>query len=222
MKKFLSSLCIALSIIAIGSISYAYTNTYDYKETYTVSNGVYLTNHTQFTTEGWLKYNVLKIKLANKNVRVDSITNSESITKLSTTSSLAKKSSALAAINASFFVYGDSGIGYPIGTIIKGGNVISYNENVNATKSQYATLSISKANEAFIRYWKSSAKITAPTGKSITVQRFNKQYAGHKDYTILDRNYSHTSPGKEAVSDIVEMFVDKGVVTAIREKKTGY
>ena len=91
-------------------------------------------NHYKICRRWMAKINVLRVNLDNPNVKVDTLTNSESIKNLTNVKKLAESSGAVAAINASFFSWlSESGKGDPIGPIIQSGEVLSIDTEFNST-----------------------------------------------------------------------------------------
>ena len=225
MKKKLLILSVSFSLCAflfvVNSNAALPKKYFQYKESKQISSGVQLLNYKQFTASGWLSYDVLKINLKNPDVKVDTITDKTSLSNRKTTLELAKASSAVAAVNANFFIYGNNNKGYPIGALMQDNKPLAFDSITNSKTNTYATLSISSANQAFVKYWKTTSTVKAPNGKSMAVSRMNQHYAGYEDLSIYDQKYTSISFGKEHASSMLEMFVDaNGIVTDIRKGKT--
>jgi exopolysaccharide biosynthesis protein len=188
-------------------------------ELQTITQGVTLESITRFTVDGWLSIKVLRVDLSNRYIEVDSISNPESITKLTSTRNLAASHSAVAAVNASFFNPTGDGNGYPDGPIVESGRLISAYGEYNKYGDTMASFSIDKLNNVMYNYWKTSISLIAPSGDSITVNQFNKpSRLDYNDFTIIDRKWSSASIGlTENYPDITEMVVDDGRVVEIRQ-----
>jgi exopolysaccharide biosynthesis protein len=163
----------------------------------------------------------MRVDLANSNIKVDALQNKTSLRNLNSTINLAKSNNAIAAINGSFMNWGkasEPGTGSPIGPIVKSGVIQAVDAATNQTANKFATVSISKMNKALFGFWKTSMTLTAPTGLSVPVARYNETYSGHTDYTILDsKSRAMTIGTTYCAKPIVEMVVDKGIVTEIRK-----
>ncbi|MFZ5989094.1 MAG: phosphodiester glycosidase family protein [Bacillota bacterium] len=186
-----------------------------------ITSGVVLEKITRFTDEGWLKINVLRVNLDNPNVKVDTISNTESISKLTNTKTLAQSNGAIAAVNASFFNWmSEPGKAYPDGPVVQSGQIISADSEYNKYNDSMATFSMNNLNEVFYDYWKTSMVITAPTGSSgAVVRQYNKPSSNKfEDIAVWSRKWSKMSPGVSSdCPDIVEMVVDWGIVKEIRK-----
>jgi len=186
-----------------------------------VTSGVTLENIVRFTTDGWLNINVLRIDLANEYIKVDTLTDENSIKKLVSTPNLAKSRGAVAAINASFFNPTGNGTGYPDGPIVESGKIISASAEYNLYNDVMASFSIDKLNNVMYDYWKTSIELIAPNGRSIPVAQYNKpSKTGYTDITIFDRRWGEYSQGvSSSYPDIVEIVVDDGMVVEIRKSQ---
>ncbi|HEY9061015.1 MAG TPA: phosphodiester glycosidase family protein [Pseudobacteroides sp.] len=184
-----------------------------------ITSGATLEKITKFTADGWQTINVLRIDLGNPNIKIDSLTNTDSIMKLAPLKTLAETRGAVAAINSSFFNWtGEAGGGYPDGTIIESGKVVSAQSGYNSTGDNMGSISINNANKVFFDYWKTNIKLAAPNGKLIDVAQFNKpSRTGHKDIIVLDRRWGKTSIGaSEKYPEMFEVVVDEGRIAEMR------
>jgi hypothetical protein len=68
-----------------------------------ITSGVTRENIKRFTVDGWQNINVLRVNLSNSYIKVDTMSNSNSIMSLSTVKSLAQSRKAVAAVNGGFF-----------------------------------------------------------------------------------------------------------------------
>ncbi|HHW30903.1 MAG TPA: phosphodiester glycosidase family protein [Clostridiaceae bacterium] len=185
----------------------------------TITSGVTYENITRFTVEGWLNINVIRVDLSNENIEIDTLANTDSLNKLTSTKTLAESRGAVAAINASFFTPTGNGTGYPDGPIVESGKIISSTSEYNLYGNYMASFSLDSFNNAFYDFWKSSISLLVPEGEPIAVGQFNKpSRVQYKDYTVIDRRWSDTSIGaSEEYPDIVEMVVIEGKVVEFRQ-----
>lgn len=192
---------------------------YESKTTEVVTSGVTLETITRFADDGWQKINVLRVNLDNPNVKVDTLTNSESIKNLTNVKKLAESSGAVAAINASFFSWlSESGKGDPIGPIIQSGEVLSIDTEFNRYNDSMVTLAIDNENNVYYNYWKSSIEMFAPDGSMAKISQYNKySIRDYNDLTIWTPMWSKYSLGaSEEYNDMVEMVVVDRVVVEVR------
>lgn len=218
-----------ISIILISTIllcmSFSTSNAeassiiYDDTTTETITSGVTHEKISRFTDNGWLSINVLRVDLSNDNVRVDTLSNSETIQKLANVKTLTESSGAVAAINASFFNWmKQSGYGYPDGPVVQSGTVISSDREYNRYNDSMGTFSISNLNEAMFNFWKTDMELIASNGASAKVFKFNKPNAdNYNTMAIYDRKWTTNSPGASAeCPGLVEMVVNQNAVVEIR------
>jgi exopolysaccharide biosynthesis protein len=208
-----------LLLFPFDAVSAAPNIIYESSARQNITAGVTLENITRFTVDGWFNINVLRVDLSNPYVKVDSISDKESIQKLVTTKNLAISRNAVAAINASFFNPTGGGKGYPDGPIVESGKIISAYSEYNRYGDVMASFSINKLNQVLYDYWKTDITLVTPKGKSIAVTQYNKpSRQEYKDFTIIDSRWNRLSIGKtEAWPDIVEMVVVDGKVAEIRQ-----
>ncbi|HPD00567.1 MAG TPA: phosphodiester glycosidase family protein [Acetivibrio sp.] len=193
---------------------------YESKTTEVVTSGVTLETITRFADEGWQKINVLRVNLNNPNVKVDTLTNSESIRNLTNVKALAESGGAVAAINASFFSWlSESGKGDPIGPIIQSGKVVYIDEEFNRYNNSMATLAIDNDKNVHYDYWKTSITLNSPYGGSANVSQYNKlSPSDYNDLTIWTPKWSKYSIGAtEQYKDMVEMVVVGNTVMEVRK-----
>jgi exopolysaccharide biosynthesis protein len=208
-------LCMSFSTLNVKASSIIYED----KTTEIITSGVTHEKITRFTDNGWLSINVLRVDLSNDNVRVDTLSNSETIQKLANVKALTESSGAVAAINASFFNWmQQSGYGYPDGPVVQSGKVISADREYNRYNDSMGTFSISNLNEAMFNFWKTDMELIAPNGTSAQVFKFNKPNTdNYNTIAIYDRKWTTNSPGASAeCPSLVEMVVNQNVVVDIR------
>ncbi|WP_010681286.1 phosphodiester glycosidase family protein [Acetivibrio cellulolyticus] len=221
-RKTLSIMLIITVLLSMSfSTAFAETNSiiYETSTTETITSGVTHEKITRFMDKGWLSINVLRVDLNNENVRVNTLTNTDSIQKLTNVKVLTESRGAVAAINASFFNWmKQSGYAYPDGPVVQSGKIISSDREYNRYNDSMGTFSISNLNEAMFNFWKTNMEIVAPNGLSATVFKFNKENIdNYNTMAIYDRKWSLNSPG--ATPDrpnLVEMVVNQNAVVEIR------
>jgi exopolysaccharide biosynthesis protein len=221
MKYIRKSLSITLIVVILfisaysDTFSYSNPNTiYETSTTEKITSGATLEKITRFTVNGWQSINVLTVDLSNPFIKVDTLYDSSSIKKYSTTQALAKSSGAVAAINASFFEPGQEEF---YGPAVKSESIDSTYSGINSSSDILATFSIDKLNQAFYSYWKSDISLITPTGEALPVGSYNRTGWDYSDLNIIDRKWGENSIGVNSkYKDIVEMVVDNGIVTEIR------
>lgn len=181
----------------------------------TITQGVSLENIVRFTTNGWYNINIMRIDLSNQYIKVDTLTNPDSIGKRSSTKTLASQQGAVAAINASFFTP-DAGLnGHPLGTILDSEGILAASSDFNSYGDVMGTFSLSKLNEVIMSYWKTQISLISPNGTIIPAAEYNKpSVTKYTDISIFDRKWGQTAIGASTdMADIVQMVVDGGIVT---------
>lgn len=218
-KKLLAVLMISILLASsFGRVS-ANNTIYDTITTEKITSGVNLQRIVKFTDEGWLRVNVLKVDLQDPNVKVDTLTNKESINKLTNTKILAESNGAVAAVNASFFNWmKEAGKGYPCGPTIQSGEFTTADTTFNSYQDSMATFSLDNLNNVLFDYWKTHMEIISSNATPATVTYYNRpSLQNYNDITIWSRKWSKTSLGaSEAYPDLLEMVVDNGIVKEIR------
>lgn len=185
--------------------------------TQTITQGVTLENIVRFTTGGWYNINIMRIDLSNPYIKVDTLSNPDSIGKLTSTKTLAANQGAVGAMNASFFTLDGGSNGHPLGTTMKSGEVYSASNGFNGSGDSMGSFGLTKLNEVLINYWRTQISLTAPNGTVIPVAQYNKPNGSqYIDLTIFDQKWGPAAVGATAdMPDIVQMVVDDGKVTEI-------
>ena len=166
---------------------------------YTLTSGAVYENIRRFTTEGWLNINVIRVDTTNPNVKLDALTNGESMQKLMSVPSLTKSRNAAGAINGSFFNWSKTpGLNSPIGPIVESGKIITASSDFNRYGNSMATFAIGEMNRVFCDYWKTDIRLISENGASIPVARYNVQLNSNGDITVVNRQWSQISIGKPA------------------------
>lgn len=181
----------------------------------TITQGVSLENIVRFTTNGWYNINIMRIDLSNQYIKVDTLTNTDSIGKLTSTNTLASQQGAVGAVNASFFTPDGGSKGHPLGTIVDAEGIKAASSDFNKYGDSMGTFSLTKLNEVIMSYWKTQISLIAPNGTIIPVAQYNK-LSGSKytDISIFDRKWGQTAVGASTeMPDIFQMVVEDGKVT---------
>lgn len=221
-RKILAAMIAVLLTATVFTADRADAQAYIIYQTSTrqnITHGATLENIVRFTTQGWLNIEVLKVDIDDPNIKVDTMSNSQTIGKLTSTISLARENGAVAAVNASFFNPTGNGNGYPDGPIVKSGDVLSTSAWYNRYADLMGSFSINSSKELLFDYWKNDITLIAPNGTYIFVAQYNKPSGQqYNDVTILDRKWSYSTIGvSERYPDITEMLVEDGIVTEIRQ-----
>ena len=218
------SVMLIIAVLILNTFSSVRASSYTIYETSskeTITSGATLEKITRFTSDGWLNINVLSIDLSNPNIKVDTMSNSNSIKTLTTVKSLAQSRGAVAGINGGFFNWmTQAADGYPDGPIVESGKITTASSEYNRYSDSMATFSLNNLNQILYDYWKTDITLIAPNGSSTPVGQYNKPSKDYTDFTILDGKWSSTSIGATPdYPDMVEMVVDGGKVVEIRQAK---
>jgi len=222
MRKFLTAIIIG-SIICFNT-SFAYTKIYDMKSNEVpVASGVSYKNLKRLTTEGWLNINILKVDLDNKYVKLDLLTSTKGLSNLETVKNQATNANAVAAINADFFSWsGGKSSGYPIGFMIKNGEIISSAYYKNSVSDTMASFLLSSDNSPLYGYVKmEEIKISNKNGESMNVAEINKISSDYLTPIIFNSAYGEKSPGNSTHWDMVEFVIEDDKLKEIRDCMEG-
>ncbi|MDF2523218.1 MAG: hypothetical protein K0R31_859, partial [Clostridiales bacterium] len=220
LRKYISVLIILSIVLALpyNTIRAEANTIYQSSTKETVTSGATLEKTTRFTTEGWLNINVLRVDLSNPNIKVDTLTDNNSIKNLATTKALAQSNGALAAINSSFFNWiKGTNSAYPDGPLVESGEIISADNEYNRYNDSMGTFSINQLNQVLYDYWKTDISLASPNGTTAVVMQYNKaSKQDYKDLSVYDSRWSANTIGP-VFPDIIEMVVQNGKVLEIRE-----
>lgn len=220
-KKLSMLLTITVLLCVSFSTAKADTNSiiYDTTTKETITSGVIHEKISRFTDAGWLNINILRVDLDNKNVRVNTLSNNETIQKLANVKTLVESNGAVAAINGSFFNWmTQSGYGYADGPVVQSGKIISSDREYNRYNDSMGTFSISNLNEAMFNFWKTDMELVAPNGAAATIFKYNKpNHDNFSTIAIYDRKWIQNSPGASPENpSLIEMVVNENTVVEIR------
>lgn len=215
----ITALAIIFAILPFSTMNAQSNIIYETSEKQTITSGATLENLVRFTDNGWLNINILRVDLSNKYIQVDTLTNKNTIKKLTSTRTLAKDWGAVAAVNGSFFSSLGQGNGYSDGPVVQSGKIITAWSEYNRYSERMASFSIDNANKMMYNYWKPEITLIAPNGKTKAVAQYNyPSRATYTDLTILDKKWDSKTIGvSENYPDLVEMIVDNGKVVEIRK-----
>jgi len=218
---FIPVLAFLITVISFSVVEAMPSTIYETSKTQIITSGVTHENIVRLTDSGWLNINVLRVDLSNPYVYVDTLINKESVNKLTNVKTLASDYGAVAAINAGFFNPLGGGSGYPDGPIVQSGKLISAWSEFNRYNDVMGSFSIDHLNNVLYDYWKTSMTLETPSGKSIAVMQYNKpSRSNYTDITIFDRRWGKNSIGvTNDYPDIVEIVVNEGIVTEIRQSQ---
>lgn len=218
-----SSILLIIAVLLCSSLTTVKANTnsliYESTTTETITSGVTHEKIMRFMDKGWLTINILRVNIENENVRVDTLTNKESIQKLTNVKTLTESNGAVAAINASFFNWmKQSGYGYPDGPVVQSGSAISSDSEYNRYNDSMGTFSINNLNEAMFNFWKTDMELVSSNGTSVRVFKYNKENTdNYNSIAIYDRKWSLNSPGATTdCPDLLEMVVNQNAIVEIR------
>ncbi len=222
-NKYLATLMITVLILISGTSANTYAadaNVIHEKiDKQIITQGVTLENIVRFTTDGWYNFYVTTIDMSNEYISVDTLTNTESIGKTASTKKLAEQRNAVAAVNTSFFTSSGSGNGFPVGAIVQSSDILCSYRGFNRYGDVMASFSLTDLNEVLVGYWKVDMSLSTKAGAKVDVEQYN---VGNKNYydkiNVFDQKWGKTAVGaSEAMPDIFQMVVEKGVVTQFLE-----
>lgn len=210
------ALCVLL-LLPINNADASFQVIHETKSSTALTSGVIYEKISRFTQEGWLYINVLKVDLENPNVKINTISNKESITKLVNLKDLAKSNGAIAAINASFFNWQTPG-GFPDGPVVESSQVTTAFSDYNRYNDSMVTFALDDTNNALYSFWKPQITFQSQD-KSISVRQYNRPSPNnYTDVTILDRIWGKNSIGVSTDRpDIVEIVISRGIIKEIRK-----
>lgn len=207
---------------------------------YTLSSGAVYKNIKRFTVEGWFNINVIEVDLTDPYIKIDTITDTESIQALASVPSLAAGKNAIGAVNGGFFNWSKiPGFNSPIGPMVESGILRSSSSDFNRYSNSMATFAINDAYQVFCEYWKTDIELVMENGNIVSVARYNVQLNDNGDLTVIDRQWSSSTighfdmskEGENGISsttaiisnkykDIVEMIVENNQVVEIRRNQS--
>lgn len=218
-RKYLAAIIAAALAISPAAATNTYAAESDIihqvTEKQTITQGVTVENIIKFTINGWYNIHIMTVDLSNKYLSVDTLTNMESIGKLTSTKKLATQRNAVAAVNASFFTIDGGGFGHPIGTVIQSSDVLCASSDNNRYSDVMASFSLSNLNKVLLDYWKADMSLTSPNGSKVLVAQYNKPNGSKfNDINVFDRKWGATAVGATAdMPDIAQMVVSDGKVS---------
>jgi len=222
MRKILTTILIG-SIICFNT-SFAYTKIYDMKSNEVpVASGVSYKNLKRLTTEGWLNINILKVDLDNEYVKLDVLTSNKGLSNLETVKNQATNANAVAAINADFFSWSNGkSSGYPIGFMIKNGEIISSAYYKNSVTDTMASFLLDSKKSPLYGYIKMEGiTISNENGESMNVAEINKISSDYLIPVMFNSAYGAKSPGNSTHWDMVEFVIEDNNLIEIRDCKEG-
>lgn len=209
-----------IAVSTLVNMSYGYEKIYDLPtKEQTITSGVTYQAINRFTTAGWVNINIMKVDLENDNVKVDLLTPENGMYNVDSVLSQATANNAVAAINAEFFTKVGSNA-YSIGFSMKDEKVTSSPYYGNSTKDVMATMLIDKKNNVEFDYVKLIG-ITVENSKGITakISGINESSSDFLTPMIYTSEWSSKSFGNTKYFDTVELVVENGKVTEIRDCK---
>ena len=186
------------------------------REYETVSKGVTLEKITRFTSDGWLRINVLRIFIETPYLELDLLSNPDGLRLPASTEDLAESYDAIAAVNGSFFSWaGQAGQVYPEGLIIQSGEITSASTEFNKYNDVMATFSFDYSQNSFFDFWKTDIRLLSSYNFSLNIDTFNK--SNYINYAVYDKNWGEkTLDSQEPRFGIYEMIIEDGKVSEIR------
>lgn len=209
-----------IAVSTLVNMSYGYEKIYDLPtKEQTITSGVTYQAINRFTTAGWVNINIMKVDLDNDNVKVDLLTPANGMYNIDSVLNQATANNAVAAINAEFFTKVGSNA-YSIGFSMKDEKVTSSPYYGNSTKDVMATMLIDKKNNVLFDYVRLE-NISVENSKGVTakIAGINESSNDFSVPMIYTSEWSNKSFGNTKYYDTVEIVIENGKVTDIRDCK---
>ncbi len=175
-----------------------------------ITEGVTLVRDERFTSDGWQRASILQIDLTNENLALTTLFDSRGIKRSSSVLTMAETAGALAAVNADFFNWE----GTPLGFTVSDGEVISS----PAHDPGLAVLLEDTDGNVFTEYLDMHLTVTCPAGYEAEILHINK-YHSMQSMVLYTSAWGGTTPGShDGVSELVAV---DGVVQEIRQGMDG-
>ncbi|MDD6308916.1 MAG: phosphodiester glycosidase family protein [Clostridia bacterium] len=178
--------------------------------TKTVTRGVTLTHDTQFSQKGWVRAHVLTIDLENPNLDLVTLFDKDGIKNQRTIPSMAENAGVVAAVNADFFNWGET----PLGFTVEDGRVISS----PAHDTGLAALMQGEDGSVFAEYVQMKLMVTCPAGYTAQILHINK-YHSMQSMVLYTKDWGAKTPGSH--DGVSELVVQDGIVQEIRLNMEG-
>jgi len=175
-----------------------------------LTEGVTLTKDVRFSSDGWMRVNILEIDLTNENLKLEALYDSRGIQHNSSVLTMAKAANTVAAVNGDFFNWE----GTPLGFTVADGEVISS----PAHDTGLAALMEDTEGNVFADYVDMELIVTCPEGYEAEIIHINK-YHSMESMVLYTSAWGGTTPGSR--DGISELVAADGIVQEIRQDMDG-
>lgn len=182
---------------------------YESVEKNVISSGVVYEKIMRFNANGWWNINVLRVNLIDPFTEVRGLISPNGVANRDRISSLVEKNNAIAGINADFFYSGK--FTGPIGALIEN----SYPINIprDDAVEKLPGFFIDFLNKAKVDNFNRQITVTnKDTGNKVNVNAVNNVTGHFNAITMLNRYWGEKSIGNTYDKDLIEIFVDDGIV----------
>lgn len=180
------------------------------KETERLSTGVVHEHLQRFTAQGWWNVNVVRVNLSNPNNRVVGLYSEKGVGTRDSVKNMVEKSGALVGINADFFNKNSTSLS----AMVRDGRVLSS----VGSPDKFPSFVLDRSNLPSIQNMDLTINLTNDTQYfTIPTVPYNRWNSGsERPISILDRNWGDMSVGQKQGNDVLEVVVQNGVVTDVR------
>ncbi|GHV44614.1 hypothetical protein FACS189492_1210 [Clostridia bacterium] len=210
MRRKMTAILLTFALL-LSSILTSAAVIYEDQSVTALSKGVTQTVNHRFTDGGWYKIYTLRVDLNVSGISLETLISPDGVNTRESVLSLAKKSNALAAMNADFFQPSGSGAtrASALGAVVRDGRLLT----TPARGTQMATVAMDGDKTVTMGMWDQYITLTAPNGETDQIVHFNK-YHDDGGLVLFDGGWDKASPGAPMAQ--VEMVVTDGVVTGFR------
>ena len=184
---------------------------YEYQTQEELYNGITHTSHKRFYNDHELTFDVVKIDLNKKHLKLELLKSTQGVDILNTVKNLASTKNTIVAANADFFSVHSGNKGFSLGPEIQNGTLLQSPINTNEMAAGFV-----EDNTLLLSYMTFTRKVIAPNGNSLEIRHTNKHttyYGSLLLYTSDFNNGMSPAPG----GSVAEMVVKDGKVVEYRK-----
>lgn len=192
---------------------------YEDKETKTITSGLIYEKKSKLTNQGWIDIHVLKMELANPNVKMDIIRSKDVWGTKNTLTNIMKENNSVGGINASFFDMATNPSDI-IGVEYKNGNYSYLQENYNKTSLGAGSMMVSDSGNVLFSYLSGNIVFrNEETYKGVYISCINGKY-DFKNSVIYNRNAMNDTQQIEGKANLYKIVVENNIVIDVVPPKT--
>lgn len=191
---------------------------HDLVESHELAEGVRYENVKRLTKSGWWNINLVRIDISNEDNEIQGLISNKGISNRETVTNLTNQNNALAGINGDFFEY--SPIAHPTGGLIQDGEMIT-----SPVEKAYAWPSFlinSKGEAEVLLLERNMNTKSLRSGEGVRLQMINKAKSASNmpnASVMYNKHWGASTPGNTLSKDVIEIVVDKDIVTEIRDNQ---